>query len=98
MLCKQENRDPAHCLKEGRKVTRCAAELYVSTHMIDPPTLTTIQDRQDARVMLGSVRCPLAMFGEEQPGMLPNMASFKRSKIDPLAYSTTKHAEYLRQH
>jgi NADH dehydrogenase (ubiquinone) 1 alpha subcomplex subunit 8 len=27
MLCKQENRDPAHCLKEGRKVTRCAAEL-----------------------------------------------------------------------
>ncbi|ORX35772.1 hypothetical protein BD324DRAFT_78680 [Kockovaella imperatae] len=27
MLCKQENQDPAHCLKEGRKVTRCAAEL-----------------------------------------------------------------------
>ncbi|KAK4689986.1 NADH dehydrogenase (ubiquinone) 1 alpha subcomplex subunit 8, partial [Tremellales sp. Uapishka_1] len=27
MLCKAENRDPAHCLKEGRKVTRCAAEL-----------------------------------------------------------------------
>jgi len=29
MLCKSENRDPEHCLKEGRKVTRCAAELYV---------------------------------------------------------------------
>lgn len=27
MLCKQENRDPAHCLKEGRKVTRCAADM-----------------------------------------------------------------------
>lgn len=27
MLCKQENRDPAHCLAEGRKVTRCAQEL-----------------------------------------------------------------------
>lgn len=27
MLCKQENRDPAHCLAEGRKVTRCAAEM-----------------------------------------------------------------------
>jgi hypothetical protein len=27
MLCKSENRDPEHCLKEGRKVTRCAAEL-----------------------------------------------------------------------
>lgn len=27
MLCKQESRDPAHCLKEGRKVTRCAQEL-----------------------------------------------------------------------
>lgn len=24
MLCKNENRDPEHCLAEGRKVTRCA--------------------------------------------------------------------------
>lgn len=30
MLCKAENRDPAHCLKEGRRVTRCAQDLYVS--------------------------------------------------------------------
>lgn len=29
MLCKAENRDPAHCLKEGRKVTRCAQDLCV---------------------------------------------------------------------
>lgn len=29
MLCKNENRDPAHCLKEGRRVTRCAADLFV---------------------------------------------------------------------
>ncbi|EMD40579.1 hypothetical protein CERSUDRAFT_111175 [Gelatoporia subvermispora B] len=27
MLCKAENRDPAHCLKEGRRVTRCAIDL-----------------------------------------------------------------------
>lgn len=27
MLCKNENRDPGHCLKEGRRVTRCAQEL-----------------------------------------------------------------------
>ncbi|KAJ7571802.1 hypothetical protein C8J56DRAFT_145879 [Mycena floridula] len=27
MLCKAENRDPSHCLKEGRRVTRCAADL-----------------------------------------------------------------------
>ncbi|KDQ15430.1 hypothetical protein BOTBODRAFT_108794 [Botryobasidium botryosum FD-172 SS1] len=27
MLCKQENRNPAHCLKEGRRVTRCATDL-----------------------------------------------------------------------
>ncbi|ETW84164.1 hypothetical protein HETIRDRAFT_472627 [Heterobasidion irregulare TC 32-1] len=27
MLCKAENRDPGHCLKEGRKVTRCATDL-----------------------------------------------------------------------
>ena len=28
MLCKNESRDPAHCLKEGRKVTRCATDLW----------------------------------------------------------------------
>ncbi|KAG2215955.1 hypothetical protein INT45_004089 [Circinella minor] len=27
MLCKAENNDPEHCLKEGRKVTRCAIDL-----------------------------------------------------------------------
>lgn len=27
MLCKNEDRDPAHCLKEGRRVTRCAQDL-----------------------------------------------------------------------
>ncbi|CAG8449525.1 12002_t:CDS:2 [Ambispora leptoticha] len=27
MLCKNENNDPAHCLKEGRKVTRCATDI-----------------------------------------------------------------------
>jgi hypothetical protein len=27
MLCKAEGRDPVHCLKEGRKVTRCAIDL-----------------------------------------------------------------------
>ncbi|KAF7332580.1 NADH-ubiquinone oxidoreductase [Mycena kentingensis (nom. inval.)] len=27
MLCKNENRDPAHCLKEGRRVTRCATDV-----------------------------------------------------------------------
>ena len=29
MLCKNENRDPAHCLKEGRRVTRCTTDLWV---------------------------------------------------------------------
>ncbi|PVU97596.1 hypothetical protein BB559_001998 [Furculomyces boomerangus] len=27
MLCKAENDDPAHCLKEGRKVTRCSIDV-----------------------------------------------------------------------
>lgn len=27
MLCKKESADPAHCLKEGRRVTRCAQDL-----------------------------------------------------------------------
>ncbi|KAI9501105.1 ndufa8, NADH-ubiquinone oxidoreductase complex I 19kd subunit [Coemansia spiralis] len=26
MLCKDESRDPKHCLREGRKVTRCAMD------------------------------------------------------------------------
>jgi NADH dehydrogenase (ubiquinone) 1 alpha subcomplex subunit 8 len=29
MLCKAEDRNPEHCLKEGRRVTRCATDLYV---------------------------------------------------------------------
>ncbi|KAF6748959.1 NADH-ubiquinone oxidoreductase subunit [Ephemerocybe angulata] len=27
MLCKNESREPGHCLKEGRRVTRCAQDL-----------------------------------------------------------------------
>ena len=27
MLCKAESREPGHCLKEGRRVTRCATDL-----------------------------------------------------------------------
>lgn len=27
MLCKSESTDPRHCLKEGRRVTRCAIDL-----------------------------------------------------------------------
>ena len=27
MLCKNEDRNPEHCLKEGRRVTRCAQDL-----------------------------------------------------------------------
>ena len=41
MLCKSENRDPAHCLKEGRRVTRCAQDLYVPTLLsVSAPSLT----------------------------------------------------------
>lgn len=29
MLCRNENADPEHCLKEGRRVTRCAQALCV---------------------------------------------------------------------
>jgi hypothetical protein len=29
MLCKKESVDPGHCLKEGRRVTRCAQDLCV---------------------------------------------------------------------
>jgi len=33
MLCKAENRDPGHCLKEGRRVTRCAQDLCVELRL-----------------------------------------------------------------
>lgn len=35
MLCKSENRDPEHCLKEGRRVTRCARDLCVQYCLFD---------------------------------------------------------------
>lgn len=38
MLCKSESADPAHCLKEGRRVTRCAQDLYVP--VTSPPART----------------------------------------------------------
>lgn len=28
MLCRQEDNNPEHCLKEGRRVTRCASHVY----------------------------------------------------------------------
>ena len=34
MLCKAENRDPGHCLKEGRRVTRCAQDLCVCSGLL----------------------------------------------------------------
>jgi NADH dehydrogenase (ubiquinone) 1 alpha subcomplex subunit 8 len=32
VLCTNESSDPQHCLKEGRKVTRCAIDLYDVSH------------------------------------------------------------------
>jgi hypothetical protein len=60
MLCKAENRDPAHCLKEGRKVTRCAAEVYVVLlHLPDLPTLPPplpTQSPADSSLSIGKIR------------------------------------------
>lgn len=33
MLCKSQNK-PEKCLLEGRRVTRCAADLYVFMHLL----------------------------------------------------------------
>ena len=43
MLCKAENRDPAHCLKEGRRVTRCATDLCALSRISLHPTLTILR-------------------------------------------------------
>lgn len=60
MLCKQENRDPAHCLKEGRRVTRCATDLYVSTiiHCVGSIqfSLLIFQDHKDEGELPATVR------------------------------------------
>lgn len=37
MLCKAEDRNPEHCLKEGRRVTRCATDLCVHPSFIPCP-------------------------------------------------------------
>jgi NADH dehydrogenase (ubiquinone) 1 alpha subcomplex subunit 8 len=63
MLCKAENRDPAHCLKEGRKVTRCAAEVYVidtHSHCSTSPylvhTSSAAQSPADSPLSIGKIR------------------------------------------
>ena len=60
MLCKSENRDPEHCLKEGRRVTRCAIDLCVYSSRS-----TLIRDTFDPTQCpltrnLGSQRCAIA--------------------------------------
>ena len=81
MLCKAENRDPAHCLKEGRRVTRCATDLSVFPSatifiilikhwLFDLLRLLwfILQNHQDAGELLEGVWCSLGMSGKEQPG------------------------------
>lgn len=63
MLCKAESRDPAHCLAEGRKVTRCAQDLCVATRSLLferrssdlARRMCTPQDRQGAVDVLEGV-------------------------------------------
>lgn len=45
MLCKAESRDPVHCLPEGRKVTRCAQDLYVVVSIVSLCAATSGSDR-----------------------------------------------------
>lgn len=79
MLCKAENRDPEHCLKEGRRVTRCAIDLCVyllcgfSVRDTHGPTHSTL-----ARIP-GSRRCARA-------------AQQSLSSIGTVLRSTTKYA------
>lgn len=42
MLCKNENRNPEHCLLEGRRVTRCAQDLCVRE---SDPSIQKIGDK-----------------------------------------------------
>jgi len=44
MLCKAENRNPEHCLKEGRRVTRCATDLCVQSLAIIALLILISQD------------------------------------------------------
>lgn len=71
MLCKAESRDPAHCLKEGRRVTRCAQDLCVfpffplqNNHSQGCMT----QDFEDARELSGAVQGALGLFRAQQSG------------------------------
>ena len=70
MLCKAENRDPEHCLKEGRRVTRCAIDLCVcsiaacvsaSFSSLTWLPLTKPQDHEDARELRYGVRAALEL-------------------------------------
>ena len=76
MLCKAENRDPANCLKEGRRVTRCAQDLYVplpctsASHHSQLTCDIRTQNNKDARELPQGVRAALELLGVEQPGVL----------------------------
>lgn len=56
MLCKAENRDPAHCLKEGRKVTRCAQDLCVLPSRVGPKRGVPLADSLESAFQTNPTR------------------------------------------
>lgn len=72
MKCKSEanGRGELECLKEGRKVTRCAASVYVYTLsevIEDLESADNVQYQGYQHQLLEAVHCPLGVSGEQQP-------------------------------
>ena len=63
MQCKTEayGRGELECMKEGRKVTRCAASMYASLSRLIRPALIRSQTERHKRKLLGTVPKTLAM-------------------------------------
>lgn len=55
MLCKNENRDPEHCLKEGRRVTRCAQDLCVYMYKLTAGSRKSARNAVTSGTRTGSV-------------------------------------------
>lgn len=67
MLCKAENRDPAHCLKEGRRVTRCATDLWELYSLVLYLNLLTrvsmpLKDHKNEGKLLATIRGALELL------------------------------------
>ena len=103
MLCKSEDRNPEHCLKEGRKVTRCAAELCVGYTMCFITYVSVVADTLMVSRMAKMRENCLTEFDahwrclEYNNQVRPIVVKLPQTALELIVDSITKHAEILKE-